>query len=459
MATRPNFIIILIDDMGWRDLSCYGSTFYETPHIDRMAAEGLQFTDAYAACPVCSPSRASLMSGKYPARVGVTDWIGAHTWGKLIDAPYTRELPLSECSLAQALREGGYHTWHVGKWHLGEPPFWPEHHGFEVNLGGCAMGGPNYGYFPPYHIPSLLDGPEDEYLTDRLTDEAIRLLEQGDGQPFFLNLWHYTVHIPLQAKPEDIAYFEAKAARMGLDRIDPMVEGEHFPCWHKREQRLQRRVLQSNPIYAAMIKNLDDNIGRLLETLKRTGHDQDTYVFLTSDNGGLATAEGSPTCNAPLSEGKGWMYEGGVREPLIVWAPGRVQPRITRQQLSSPDFYPTLLELAGLPLRPEQHVDGVSFARTLAGEDFDRGDLFWHYPHYGNQGNTPGSCIRSGAYKLLEFFEDGHLELYNLEEDVAEQHNLAEALPDLARSMQQRLAAWRESCEAKLPEVNPEAQP
>lgn len=456
---RPNIILILIDDMGWRDLSCYGSSFYETPHIDALAREGTLFTDAYAACPVCSPTRASLMSGKYPATVGVTDWIGAHTQGKLIDAPYIDHLPLSEVSLAQALREGGYETWHVGKWHLGAEDFWPDRHGFDVNLGGCHMGHPAYGYFVPYHIPTLPDGAPGEYLTDRLTQEAVALIRghAGKEQPFFLNLWHYTVHTPCQAKEEDIAYFTRKAQRLGLDRIDPMVEGEHFPCQHKKDQHVTRRVIQSDPVYAAMIRALDDGVGAVMEALRETGQDENTLVLFTSDNGGLATAEGSPTCNAPLSEGKGWMYEGGVREPLIAWAPGKIPAgRISPQILTSPDFYPTLLEWAGLPLRPGQHKDGVSFLPALLRQDFDRGDVFWHYPHYGNQGGTPGSAMRCGDYKLLEFFEDGHRELYNLREDPSESQNLAEALPDLTEAMAVRLAAWREKAGAKIPAYNPE---
>lgn len=456
---RPNIVFILIDDMGWRDLACYGSSFYETPHIDALAHQGTLFTNAYAACPVCSPSRASIMSGKYPATVGVTDWIGAHTWGKLIDAPYIDHLPLSETSLASALKEGGYETWHVGKWHLGAEEFWPDHHGFDVNIGGCHYGHPAHGYFVPYKIPTLPDGPEGEYLTDRLTDEAVRLIRDHAGKdtPFFLNLWHYTVHTPCQAKAEDVAYFERKARRLGLDAVNPMVEGENFPCEHKRDQHVTRRILQSDPVYAAMIKALDDGVGRVMDTLRETGQADNTLVIFTSDNGGLATAEGSPTCNAPLAEGKGWMYEGGVREPMIVWAPGKVPAgRVSEQIMTSPDIYPTLLEWAGLPARPEQHKDGVSVLPAFLGEDFDRGDVFWHYPHYGNQGGTPGSAVRRGDYKLLEFFEDGRLELYNLREDPSETLNLVEDLPELARDMAESLAAWREKAGAKIPDINPE---
>ncbi|MGI6543129.1 MAG: sulfatase [Limnochordia bacterium] len=455
---RPNIIFLLIDDLGWRDLACYGSTFYETPHLDRLAREGMTFTQAYAAAPVCSPSRASILSGKYPARVGVTDWIGAHARGKLVDAPYVDHLPLEEVSIAKALKAGGYVTWHVGKWHLGEPPADPLHHGFDVNIGGCDWGMPKHGYFSPYGIPTLPDGPEGEYLTDRLTDEAIRLIENAGAQPFFLNLAHYAVHTPIQAKPEDEARFIAKAKALKLDQVEAFVWGEHFPTEHKKDKRVKRRIVQSHAGYAAMIYNLDWNIGRLLTALERTGKADDTLIIFTSDNGGLSTAEGSPTCNLPLHEGKGWMYDGGTREPLIVKWPG-VTPAGSQCHVptTSPDFYPTLLEVAGLPLRPEQHVDGVSLVPLLKGEKtLEREAIYWHYPHYGNQGGTPGSAMRMGDYKLIEFFADGRLELYNLAEDIAETRNLAAEHPALVNRMHEMLKQWRVSVSAKIPAVNPE---
>jgi len=416
------------------------------------------FTDAYAAAPVCSPTRASILTGKYPANVGVTNWIGGHTRGKLIDAPYIDHLPLEEKSLAAALKEGGYHTWHVGKWHLGEREYYPDRHGFDVNIGGCSWGSPHNGYFSPWGIETLPDGPEGEELTDRLTDEAIALIKGCDDQPFFLNLWYYAVHTPIQGKPELVQYYEDKAKRMGLDQIEPFEVGEYFPCEHKKHLRVTRRVIQSDPAYAALIHNLDENIGRLMKALEETGKLENTVVIFTSDNGGLSTAEGSPTCNSPFSEGKGWMYEGGTREPLIVKWPGVTTPGSRCSvPVTSPDFYPTILEIAGLPLLPQQHTDGVSFASLLRGEQsLVRDAIFWHYPHYGNQGGTPASSIRMGDFKLIEFFEDGHLELYNLKDDVSEKHNLVAELPELAAKMQQRLSEWRTSIGAKIPQPNPE---
>lgn len=445
--------------MGWKDLTCYGSEFYETPNIDRLAKNGMMFTDAYAACPVCSPTRASILSGKYPATVGVTDWIGAHTKGKLIDAPYIDHLPLDEYSLAKALKAGGYSTWHVGKWHIGSSDYYPENHGFDVNIGGCHWGCPKNGYFSPYNIENLTDGPEGEYLTDRLTNDAISLIKDRDqDKPFFMNLSHYTVHTPLEAKEEDIKYYKNKAQKLGLDQLDPFIEGEFHPCDHKSHIRVKRRIIQSDPTYAAMVGNLDENIGKVLTCLDQEGLMDNTLIVFTSDNGGLATSEGSPTCNKPLNEGKGWMYEGGVREPLIVHWPNQVNKGLVcHEPVTSPDFYPTLLEAAGLDLIPEQHVDGVSLIPLLKEDkDFERGPIFWHYPHYGNQGGSPGSSVRNGRYKLIEFFEDQRLELYDLQDDLSELQDISATHTDVTTSMHKSLMDWRLSVEALIPKPNPD---
>jgi len=463
---RPNIVFILIDDMGWRDLACYGSTFYETPNVDRMAAEGIVFTNAYASCPVCSPTRASILTGRYPARVGVTDWIDWGHWlhpcrGRLIDAAYVDHLPLEETCIARPLKAAGYDTWHVGKWHLGGPEFHPDKHGFDVNVAGCEWGMPRFGYFSPWKIPTLSDGPAGEYLTDRLTDEAIKLIRERSTNPFFLYLAHYAVHGPIQSKPEQIAKYEAKAKALGLDKQKVLEEGPLFPCEHKKTQHIVRRIVQSDPAYAAMVENLDWNIGRVLRALDETGQADNTMVIFTSDNGGLATAEGSPTSNRPLAEGKGWMYEGATREPLIVRWPGVAKPGSTCSvPMTSPDFYPTLLEAAGLDLMPEQHCDGLSLMPLLhGGSKLDREAIFWHYPHYGNQGGTPGCSVRMGDFKLIEFFEDGRLELYNLRDDISEDHNMADGNPELVRRMHRMLVEWRESIEARIPEKNPKFVP
>ncbi len=454
---KPNIVFLLMDDMGWRDIACAGSAFYETPVIDALREQGMFFSNAYASCPVCSPSRASVLTGRYPARLGVTDWIDTKgemhpLRGKLIDAPYIKHLPDGEYTLAQALKDGGYATWHVGKWHLGERPYYPDQVGFDVNIGGGWWGHPRDGYFSPYHFETLADGPVGEHLTDRLTDEAIRLISQRDPQkPFFLNLWYYDVHTPIEAKDEDIAYFERKAHRLGLDKLPAMEVCEPFRTVDKQGMFVTRRRIQSDPVYAAMILNLDRNIGRLLDALQTHGLD-DTLVIFTSDNGGLATSEGSPTCNAPASEGKGWMYEGGTRVPLIVSWPGHVRAgSVCHTPVTSTDFYPTLLEVAQLSSLPKQHMDGVSMLPLWRGESITQRPLFWHYPHYGNQGGSPGASVREGRYKLIHFFEDGHTELYDLETDVSESKDLSAELPEITQRLEGLLDAWQQEVCAVMP--------
>ena len=453
--------MILIDDMGWKDLSACGSTFYESPNIDALMHSGMMFDNAYASCPVCSPSRASILTGKYPATVGVTDWIDTSgechpVKGYLIDAPYIKHLPHEEYNIAKCLKDNAYRTYHIGKWHLGTKEYYPDCQGFDVNIGGCHLGHPHHGYFSPYQIENLEDGPDGEYLTDRLTDEAIKLIKESGDDPFFMNLWHYTVHMPEQAKEEDVRYFKEKAKLLKIDRINPFVEGEHFPIEIKKNMRVTRRVIQSDVIYAAMIKNLDWNIGRVLKALEETGKLDDTIIIFTSDNGGLSTAEGSPTCNFPAREGKGWSYEGGTRVPLAITYPKIVKSGIHSQfPTTSPDLYPTILDMAGLPLQPQQHVDGISLLPVLKGHTLTDRPIFWHYPHYGNQGGTPASSLRYGKWKLIEFFEDMHTELYDLDEDPSETLNLSDAYPLKRDELKKMLHDWRESISAKIPQRNP----
>ena len=469
----PNIVFILIDDMGYMDLSCMGSSFYETPNIDRLAREGMLFTDAYAACPVCSPTRASILSGKYPARLGLTNWIGhgrpeLSDWGgekgKVLGAPYIPYLPTTEESLAKALKNEGYATWHVGKWHLGDEPYHPEHHGFDVNIGGCYMGHPcgRGHYFTPWDIPTLESKEGDDYLTDRLGDEAAALIRTHDtATPFFMNMCFYSVHAPVMAKPEKIAKYEKKAAEMGLDKIEALIPGEHFPVEHKKHLRVVRRVIQSDPTYAAMIEHLDENIGKILTALDERGLSDNTLIVFTSDNGGLSSAEGSPTCNAPLHEGKGWMYDGGTREPLLIRWPKRIKPGTRSNALvTSPDFYPTILEACGLPLKPEQHCDGKSFYSVLHAPEapFDRGSVFWHFPHYANQGGEPGCSVRRGDWKLIEFFGD-ETELYNLADDIGEQKNLVETHPEILQELQTELHGWLDAVNAIEPRPRPDWEP
>jgi arylsulfatase A-like enzyme len=458
MPTQPNIVLILLDDMGQRDLGCYGSTFYETPNIDRLASRGMRFDNAYASCPVCSPTRASIMTGQYPARVGITNYIPGNACGRLLSVPYFQTLPSEHVTVAEALRQGGYQTWHVGKWHLGRPGHWPEDFGFEVNIAGSQHGSPPNGYFSPYHIPTLSEGPPGEYLTDRLTDESIRLIEERDpARPFFLNLWHYAVHTPIEAPHDLVEKYRRKARDLGLDTQQALQPGEFFPCLHKKDERIVRRLIQSDPAYAAMIENLDTNVGRLLAALAQAGLEDNTLVVFTSDNGGLSTAEGSPTTNLPLCEGKGWMYDGGIREPLIACGPGIAPAGVCDEPVTSTDFYPTFLDMAGLPPRPHQHADGLSLVPLLRGQDhLERQAIYWHYPHYSNQGDTPACAVRSGDWKLIEFFETGRLELYNLTEDIGEERELSTQRPEITQRLHDLLIRWRTDIEAKIPQPNPD---
>jgi arylsulfatase A-like enzyme len=465
--TRPNVLLICIDDLGWRDVSCFGSEFYETPNIDALAGEGMRFTDAYAACPVCSPTRASILTGKYPATLTLTNYIDWHYNGhprrhRVIDAPYLRELPHSEKTLARSLKDQGYRTCHVGKWHLGGEGYYPDRHGFDENIGGCEWGMPIRGYFSPWGIPTLEDRADGQYLTDKLTDMAIKWLENDDGRPFYLNLWYYSVHSPIQGKPELVEKYRAKARRMGLTGGEENAVLDRSPFDPAGQEVTRGRTVQSDPEYAAMVESVDTNIGRVVDQLKRAGQWDNTVVIFTSDNGGLATGRmGGPTCNAPLYAGKGWMYEGGTRVSTIIRVPGLSSPGSECDvPVTSTDFYPTVLDAVGAPLEPSQHTDGVSLAPLLRGEGrLNRDAIFWHFPHYSNCGGRPGCSVRMGDYKLIEFFEDGHTELYNLREDVGEDNDLSGELSELHATMFARLEAWKERVCARIPQPNPEWTP
>ena len=448
-ARKPNIVFILADDLGWMDLSCQGSKFYETPNLDGIAASGMLFTDAYATCPVCSPTRASIVTGKYPARLHLTDYIGGHRAGKMNPAPYIHQIPLEEVTIAEALKEGGYATGFFGKWHLGGTEFHPDKQGFDVNMGGCDKGAPST-YFSPYKIPTLPDGPKGEYLTDRLANEAAKFIEQNKDKPFLVYLSHYAVHNPQQAKEELIEKYKAKAATL------PPPKGPEFVT--ERERKV--RQVQNQPIYAAMIQSVDEGVGRITKRLSELGLDQNTIIIFTSDNGGLSTSEGSPTSNLPLRAGKGWPYEGGVREPLLIRWPGTAKPGgICDEPMISTDYYPTILEMAGLPLRPAQHMDGVSLVPLLKGGKMTQRPLFWHYPHYGNQGGAPCGAIRLGDFKLIEWYEDGSVELFNLREDLSEKNNLSAKMPEKVAELRKMLQEWRKSVDATMPTLNSDYKP
>ena len=458
-SARPNILFILSDDLGWNDLGATGSTFYESPNIDRIAHEGMRFTQGYAACQVCSPSRASILTGKVPPRHGVTDWIGARTgeeWREsgrctqLLPPEYRHELSADEITLPQVLRDGGYRTLFVGKWHLGDVGAHPEDRGFDVNVGGWKAGSPIGGYFDPYQNPSLPNTTAGECLPIRLARETSRLIEESGEQPFLAYLSFYSVHGPIQTSQDRWERFRQKAVAAGN------VDGPRFEF----DKYLPVHRVQDCPIYAGMIEAMDDAVGIVLATLARLGLEDNTIVVFTSDNGGVVSGDSYSTTCLPLRGGKGRQWEGGIREPVFIKAPGVTAPGSTCDvPVSGIDFYPTLLELAGLPVPASQTVDGVSLVPLLrgeAGDDIAARDLFWHYPHYGNQGGEPATMMRRGDWKLIHTYEDGRDELYDLAADPGEQSDVAAGHPEVARTLRAAMDAWLQEVGARLPERDPE---
>ncbi len=452
-STRRNFIIVNVDDLGWKDLSCYGSRFYETPNIDRLAAQGMRFSDAYAACAVCSPTRAAIMTGRYPARLGLTDWIhhldrealaaaGAEqnpveyieVPGKpLLCPPNPYWLELEEITLAEALKEAGYRSGHIGKWHLGPDLWFPDKQGFDVNIGGCEIGQPPT-YFDPYYqnpqrssIPTLKPRKYGEYLTDRESEEAVRFIRDHAAGPFFLNMCHYAVHTPLEAQEDLIAKYRRK---------EP--------------------TNQKNPVYAAMIESVDSAVGRVMAVLDELNMRERTVVIFTSDNGGLQDIS---TDNAPLRAGKGYPYEGGIRVPLIIHWPGVVAPgSVCRIPVSSVDIFPTLLQAAGLPLPPDRTIDGESLLPLLERSGgLEREAIYWHFPHYRGD-VVPYSIVRRGEWKLIKRYEGPSYELFDLARDLGEKYDLSREHPEKVRELASLLDDWLKRTGAKLPKEHPGRQ-
>jgi arylsulfatase A-like enzyme len=449
-AAPRNFLFILVDDLGCRDLGVEGSSFYETPNIDALARSGMRFEQGYAACAVCSPSRASILTGKATTRHGITDWIGAKSgmdWNRndrLLPAEYVHNLPKDDITIAEALRSAGYTTFFAGKWHLGSEGSWPEDHGFQINKGGWEPGSPKGGYFAPWVNPKLENGPDGECLTLRLANETARFLEENKDHPFFAYLSFYAVHGPIQTTRPLWQKYRNKAeqhpvqSRFIIDRTLPV------------------RQVQDNPVYGGLVETMDRAVGIVLSRLTELGLDTNTVVIFTSDNGGVSSGDSHSTCNLPFRGGKGRQWEGGIREPFYIRAPGVTVPgSATDIPAVHMDFYPTILELAGLPLMPKQHMDGTSLVPALKGESLKERDLFWHYPHYSNQGGEPSSIIRSGDWKLIHYYEDGRDELYNLIQDQGEQHDLAAREPERTAAMRARLDAWLVETGARIPQPDP----
>lgn len=444
----PNIVLVLVDDLGWTDLGCFASRYYETPHVDALAAQGMKFTNAYAACAVCSPTRAAVMTGRYPARLGITDWIRARFQGgkippdkqnpsgyvggrnrKLLCPRNHLWLELEEVTLAEALRPAGYVACHIGKWHLGADPWYPDKQGFARNIGGCDFGQPP-SYFDPYanrrqgRIPTLEPRKEGEYLTDREADEACQFIRDHRKRPFFLYMAHYAVHTPLQAKKALVQKYKAK----------PKTDHKH-------------------PTYAAMVHSVDQATGRILATLDELGIADRTIVLFTSDNGGLL----GPTSNAPLRAGKGYPYEGGIRVPLIVRWPGVVEPGTTCDvPVTSVDYFPTLCAAAGAKLPPGRAIDGTDLQPLLTGEGgLGREAIYWHFPHYRGR-IVPYSIVRAGPWKLIKRYEGKRFELFNLAEDIGEKNDLSRDAPRKVEELDALLSAWLEAVGGQMPKPNPD---
>ncbi len=445
--TTPNFVVFLVDDLGYMDIGANNpNCFYETPNIDGLAASGMRFTDGYAANPVCSPTRYSLMTGKYPSRVDATNWFSGKRIGNFRNAVLRDEMPLEEITLAQMLKEQGYATFFAGKWHLGKgEEFYPQNRGFDINIGGFFRGGPYTGnkYFSPFKNPQMkVDSPPGDHLPDRLARETANFIKENKDRPFLAYLSFYSVHTPLMGRPDLVEKYKTRA-----EAIDGEEFADEEQVYGDKPRRV--RILQKHAVYAAMVEAMDQAVGKVLNQLEDSGVADNTVVFFTSDNGGLSTSEGSPTSNLPLRGGKGWVYEGGIREPWLVRYPGATRPgSVSSEPISSIDLYATVAAAAKIEL--QHKIDGVDLMPALRGEQLGRDALYWHYPHYSNQGGIPGGAIRVGDYKLIERYEDGRVHLYNLADDVGEANDLASEQPQRVNRMRRQLHDWYQKVDAKF---------
>jgi arylsulfatase A-like enzyme len=456
LKKKPNVVFILVDDLGLMDLGVTGSAYYETPNIDRLAKEGMIFTQGYAASRVCSPSRASVMTGKFTARHGITDWIGAKTgtdwrdqgrYDKLLPADYVHNLPKNDVTLAETMKDAGYKTFFAGKWHLGKEGSYPEDHGFDINVGGWDKGSPIGGYFSPWENPKLENKVDGENLSVRLANKTASFIKKNKDSSFFAFLSFYAVHGPIQTTNSKWRKYQQKSVKSGIAENGYVME-----------RVLPIRQEQDNPIYAGLVESMDDAVGVVLNELKEQDIDKETIVVFTSDNGGVSSGDSFSTSNLPLRGGKGYQWEGGIREPYFIKVPWlNNKGSQSAVPVIGTDFYPTLLDLVDIELKPEQHIDGVSLKPILEGKklELDR-PLFWHYPHYGNQGGNPSSIIRENNWKLIHYWENGSDELYDLDSDIEERINIAIAHPIIVNELRKKLLDWLDSVGAKLPEIDPE---
>ena len=428
---KYNLLFILVDDLGWTDVSYNYSDFYETSHIDKLSETSMLFDNAYAASSVCSPTRAAIMTGKHPARVNITDWIpGLDPKNKLLLGPVDRnELPLEETTIAEVLRDNNYSTFYTGKWHLGSEGHYPEDQGFDVNIGGFDKGSPMGGYYSPYKNPKLVDGPEGEYLTDRLTLETIELIKKRDpNKPFAAFLSFYNVHTPIQENKEFIDYYVEKLKSYDNKSPQTIKEGDAITLLNQR-----------NAKYASMVHATDNNIGRIIKYLKENDIYDNTLIVFTSDNGGLSTQRRvAPTSVYPLRAGKGWLYEGGIRIPQLIKLPNQTKSELISEPVVSYDLFPTIANLLNLSYKVDD-IDGVDISNLFIKKDINRDFIFWHFPHYHGSLWKPGSAIRNKDWKLIEFHEDNRLELYNLKDDISESKNLSKKFPELTKNLKNQL--------------------
>lgn len=451
---QPNIVFILVDDLGYHDLSVTGSTFYETPNIDGLASMSYQFVQGYTASPVCSPARASIMTGVTPAVHQITDWIGApegeawreygrHT--KLLPPTYDHALKSSFVTLPEALGDAGYETFFAGKWHLGGEGSYPEDHGFGINIGGFEAGSPKGGYFAPYDNPKLEQGTDGENLSMRLAHETAKFIGQDHQKPFFAMLSFYAVHGPIQTTEEKWAKYRAKAEALGI--------ADHG---FEMERRLPIRQHQDNPVYAGLVEAMDDAVGVVMAALSKAGLNENTIIVFTSDHGGVASGDAFSTSNFPLRGGKGYQWEGGLRVPYFIKVPGQTELVTLSTPASGIDLFPTLIELAGVEMPDEVTLDGISLVPAMNGGKMDDRALYWHYPHYGNQGGDPNSVIREGDWKLIYYWEDESVELYNLKNDPGERHDLALENPKETKKLEGKLMKWLAKTNAAKPTPDPE---
>lgn len=494
--TPPNIVFFLVDDLGWSDVGCFGSSFYDTPNIDQLAVEGVRFTDGYATCHVCSPTRASILTGKYPARMNLTDWIpgrGNNAFQVLANAEKVINLDREETTLAEVLKGLGYETALFGKWHLGKDTN-PTEHGFDIHVPHSVNSNlGRRGFLSPKEIPGLDGG---EYVTDRLAELAAQYIEEKKDKPFFLYMSHFSVHDPIQGRPDLVEKYKKKLAGMppqtGLDYIlegnpdsptnpsraelDELIKLPKYADTYKSypNDLVKVKQKQDNVQFAGMVESVDQSLGALVAKLKELGLEDNTIIFFMSDNGGMSVMNGTPrrevpkkildtrtsTSNLPLRGAKGWLYEGGIRVPMIVkWPQKGKKGTACDEPLISVDFFPTILEMVGAENQIKD-IDGKSFTRLMRGQEMDRGPIYWHFPQYSNHGmQSPGGAVRDGDYKLLEYFENGTVQLFNLKDDIGEQNDLSNTHVQKAKELTAKLHQWRKDVDAQMMSPNPEYDP